>query len=806
MVVKTSINNDGKLNVFYKDTRIRVNFLELDASDYFKSKVMKGIERILPIVSDFAVIEESNIYIKEISDEYIANILGLDLYHSEESKVIKEIQHLIKTYNRAYKRNFSIEDITRFENEPQIDFSVVLAGPAGVGKSTLIKAFSSYSDEFIYPTINSSRTTLYPTYFYYVNPQKFEKNGIYSFPAYFEFRDENWIRNHLDEYIYKALKRALVIKYSREIDIDIDNIAKELKFSDVMGVFGEITDDQLFLLNLTLGNVNEDEDDIWLNIYDLISDKITLVWESICGKKNRGDLNFNDRSSVINEIEVELKQVEADFIEISSVIFKSIKDEIDTLLGNIKDKDLTYKNEWFNSIEFKYKLKKDNDSNLFSLVDDEIFLNFTSRSASLNFKTITPFIKHARVVLPVNDEILKSIHDFKGFLISDTVGVTHSNNLESGVRDLSVYSHDIILVLDNAINSMGGDVRGLLSSLISNIQVNKVAIGYTHITELEKEDWDYIESSEEYYEKQKEYLVNLQRSSIKEVVDELFDEASRQQYIIDELGKNTIFFEYDVEAKKSGSRKKKIILNREKTVDIYSFLLEMYQGNCRLNESKQSQGIVKLEYVSLEFDETDPLDDQKYIALYSEFRTDFIEYQRRMYIYNYPQYKITEALAKRLSYEYKSYENIYSLAYYGALNLTPGVDCHKFIMDAINKRLNKIKILKKNDLSNKAYYTNLNALKISEQREVWRKVEVVKESMAKQLDKVVYKFFREEKDSFKNAYQFSGKGSDAERRKKILEIFESILPDMNQIYSYSENEKDRLLSWYLEFQRLLKDS
>lgn len=609
---------------------------------------------------------------------------------------------------------------------------ILLLGQFGVGKSTIIKEMSDIPKDIDFPVVDTSRTTTYETTYVFKDSRK-----CYNFKFAVLFKEYKEIYNQVQECLDRAINKLINLMLKGEIDCCIQDLTIDSFVSDP---------DKIFKIEYVLGKYyklknpkrqredRKEQVELWNSIYDSIYKLVEKLFETQYDIKSAIDFDF---SSIKSE------RVESDLFELLKKE-KSISELYDNLICFISDKlrekilvlcedlkqqklgDIKYVGE---EIVAFYNDKYDLDKIA------QCVIPFASTESENFTRILTPLVKEMRIEVPYNKSLNQEVKN-KTISITDTIGFEHRKQEDTksleGSTNLSYNDFDIIIIVDTAKQSMNATTESILDDVYKNAIRSKIVLAYTFYNDFSKKDF------EDEYDKEEE-LFDLQTATLKKIDDKEIIEVFSE-----ELKNRTVFLKDLVKDEN----------NKYEGYDcINKFLGQIVQHYEKLYDFKN----VKL------IDDTKPILEYNYkkLALVFNYAQEkFLNEEEEIYLRKYPQYKVTEALTRRL----KNGETYYSGP---GTTLKPVDDFCYIIMEKLDKFIKapkNINFKEKEEISN-------HAIKVED----W-----IKEMISQELKKVaVIKFVSDYKKTWEDAYNDFDSGVDYRRRTKIVKTFHEILPSLD---------------------------
>ena len=621
---------------------------------------------------------------------------------------------------------------------------ILLLGQFGSGKSTVIKKLSDIDDKIDFPVVDTARTTVHDTHYIF----KKYSDGHYSF--FIDFKTNEKIHNLLNDAYYRSSDKifnGIINGYDIQ---KIRDLAMEEFVNDPNQIFKiEYVLGKYYKSDNSKRNIEEKKaqvkfwDTEFKNIYSICEQYI--IQNTINGNNNT----------------ILKKCLYDDFIK-DNLYTEKINNLIQNMviILNEKMKEICIKQEEKGLGKIIYDESKEciigfkcEDYDV-SKIADYIY-PFSSTNIKYFTKILTPLVDMIVIEVPYNKNLEENLTNNK-ICITDTIGFEHrkaddTNSLE-GSTEYKFNDFDIIGVVDKATSSMSGTTENILRELYHNANKSKIMILYTFYDEFTKKDFEDDNDK-------KIFLKDLQKTTIKKI-----DENELVNKFIDSLNSEvrTIFLSGLCEGEGSNfndciNRTLRNINNNFK--NLYDFK--------KLEVNNRKNDLIEYDY-------------KKLLLVFNKIRDEYIKQQKNIYIYNYPHYKTTEALTKRLSQG-----ETYFIG--SSKNLKPVDDFCSTVMNCIDNFI-------KNPI-----YINFNEKDTIENHK-YKVIDWFKEEISTKIKILAKKFFVEDRlKAWNILYMYSGLSSDSRRRTGIMEEFQKILPEL---IDYSNNFAD---NWINEIEGIFKD-
>lgn len=750
--IKINIIEDKDKNFFKFD--VRKNDLRTRKSIACSKKMAELIKMNLLFVDRFE-------HLFDVEDNYVQRELQDKLYKfykvdtSENRNIVDEsIEQLIVILGSLNKKKKELNNCPaiKFLNENKIDknmIKVLLLGQFGSGKSTIIKELSDIDDQVDFPVVDTARTTVHNTHYI------FKRNTESNFKIFVDFKSEKEKKNLISDGYYRAADKVfngIINKY----DYDrIRDIAMEEFVNDP---------NQIFKIEYILGKYykknngkrNESEKKEQVTFWDSEFDKILKICETYIAS-----LKLDLEESALK------KHIYDDFIK-ENYIIDQINECTNRLIGllNSKINDICSKQESNgygeiirseNHTIIGFKCEGYNVANI-----EEYIRPFSSTSIKYFKEILTPLVDTIVIEIPYNSSLSKEITERK-ICITDTIGFEHrktddSNSLE-GSTNYQYNDFDIVGVVDKATSSMAGTTENILRELYHNANKSKIMMFYTFYDEFTKKDFEDEDDKVD-------FLKELQKTTIKKI-----EESESSNNFINLLNEGNSSFERTL-----------FLGGLCKKDDKFKNCIDYILKNINLNFNSLYD-FKKIEIKELKEDLLE-YNYKKLVLVFNKSRNRYMIEQKKIYLQNYPHYKTTEALTKRLAQNETYFVG-------NSRILKPIDDFCSIVMNDIDLFLKNPKVIN---------FHEKDTIKNHKEKVIdW-----FKEKVSSKIKVIAKKYFVEYRlGNWRKYYLYSGAGSDYVRRKSIIEEFEDVLPEL---LDYDNNFADK---WIEEiesiFKKVLKD-
>lgn len=697
-------------NMSVNDARILEEMLYFifDEEDVYQLDVekMNVLKRKFCIKANLNLLDFEVINVMRIADELIGKIVF------EQKKF---------DCNSIEDRYISINE-NRYKNKI---INILLKGAFGSGKSTVIKKGIGILDEIDIPVTDEGRTTSYEIEYIFTHNKK--KSFIVLFSKY------NDIYSKFEECFYRAENKYLDI-YFQNNELDENDIK-----SKVIESF--YTDPQnLFKIFYTIGKYYS-QDNLIKRYKDKYEDKMIELkeqlnfWENIYNNiKEMLDETIRNQGIIADGKDYEIiKQLISDEIKKTDKIDGLVNECISYTDSKVKQICAELEDNGLGEVIFD-----ENDDAIgfycqnyeFDMIEEYLRI-FTSTNAKYFSKLLTPLVDRIRIEVPFNLEAY-GVNELEEYTIimRDTIGTAHQNELSTdsieGSSKTNYEEFDLVIAVDNARRPMDTTIINILRELINNTINEKIIIAYTHYDEFSKKD------HEDEYSKQLD-LESIQEAAINSIDKRYYSTLKESTIIL----KNLIFT--------------KKYENEKSIKDFFNLIINKYRSLYDFKAIKPNNPEKQLLVYS----------QPKLGIIYENLQQKYIEIQKERYLKRYPQYKVTEALTRRLM-QGRTY-------YIGAESLKPIDDFVKVFMEQIKEYIfSPIEI----NFTPKCTIDN-HVSKVED----WLKEKI--SSKIKQVAEMVFINWQNDSKvgSWREAYLYSSVGSDSKRRNKIIDVFTEYLPE-----------------------------
>lgn len=546
--------------------------------------------------------ESSDLFIRACKDLYF-NYNADQEYFDYESEVTKKLN-------------------VKFIDVPDINISFL--GKAGVGKSSIIRKMSIFSNSNInFPFIDTSRTSTYSAEYCFTS-----EKDCYQFAV--AFMSEVSINNRLEECIERGINKSISM-YAQETPIG-DSLE-----DDILSAF--YTDPaQLFDIRLCLGkhiktsspHYKLDKNRTTVERWKYIAQSCMNIAQKVIGDNSISGKNTHFHQEKFSEyIKSEANNaIQQHYNELLNYLKNQLSKErvniVTALENNPCIKDIEYDCEILSCkiIEFNSASFKD-------------FISvFTSKKFESFGNSLLPMITKMRIELPYNPDISESFNTIK-IRCYDTIGIAHTTEAKGGFEkstQLKLENIDAIIVADDSRLNMSNDTGVILKHLSARVDHRKIYFALTFFDEFTKEQFDPEENMNE---QKIDYLLTIQKEKIYEYLEESDYSKSLVErvqngaiFYLSELGYNNPNCRIDDDNGNGNDELIKMLNEVRKDVKASKSKKKLYKPN-------PSNPIVEYDY-------------KKLSILYSIACSEFINLQEDIYFKNPPHFKTTEALTRRL--------------------------------------------------------------------------------------------------------------------------------------------------------------
>lgn len=570
-------------------------------------------------------------------DEMQRKLFEDPLYGETADFFIKTCKTLYFDYNDDQEYLDYESEVTTKLNEKFIenpDINISFLGKAGVGKSSIIRKISIFSDSNInFPFVDTSRTSTYSAE-YCFSPEK----NYYQFAV--AFMNEASISNRLEECIERGIYKA-ISQSAKETDTSAS-------FED--GIITAFYSDpaQLFDIRLCFGkhikktskNYGLDKNRVTVERWKYIAEACKQIAHNAIGKNeiSEADISFYQEkfSAFIKSGETnEVQELYNKLVEyVNEQVEQAKVNIIKAINNNPCIRDIEYDSEILSCriIEFNTETFKD-------------FISvFTSKNIESFGNSLLPLICKMRIELPYNLKV-SDVVKAKKIRCYDTVGIAHTIETKGGFEkstQLRLENIDAIIIADDSRLNMSNDTGIIIKHISARVDYRKIYFALTFYDEFSKEQFD---PDEDIDEQKIDYLLTIQ----KEKINEYLEESDYSNALVERVQKNALFY-------LSGLK----YSNTETFSNGYDDLnqmLDQIRKDVEISKSKNKVCKVNPALPIVKYDY------KKLSILYSIAYNKFNDLQKDIYINNPPHFKTTEALTRRL----KDKET----CFYGARTLKP---------------------------------------------------------------------------------------------------------------------------------------
>lgn len=594
--------------------------------DYIHPVTNKRVRRKMKITPSNAemVCKLLNTIIKnnQTLDEIQRTLFEDPLYMDSADLFIKACRTLYFDYTVDekyfdYESEIAEKLNSKFIDVPDINIS--LLGKAGVGKSSIIRKLSIFSDVNInFPFVDTSRTSTYSAEYCFTSEKHYYQFAV-------AFMSEASISNRLEECIERGVYRSI----SASAKETVNNFFPE---DDI--ILACYTDpSQLFDIRLCLGkhiktsskNYSLDKNRTTVERWRYIAETCANIAQKVIGSNtiSESDISFYQEKFSEHIKSEENNEIQEHYNKLIDYLRKQLIEEkaniIDVIKSNPCVRDIDHNSEILSCkiIEFNSESFKD-------------FISvFTSKKIESFGNSLLPTIIKMRIELPYNSKISEVIKA-KKIRCYDTVGIAHTTETKGGFEkstQLKLENIDAIIVADDSRLNMSNDTGVIIKHISARVDHRKIYFALTFFDEFTKEQFD---PDEDLNEQKIDYLLTIQN----EKINEYLEESDYSKSLVERVQKNAIFYLRGLK-----------YINEEILTNGYNELnqmLDQIRMDVEISKSKKkvckinpSLPIVKYDY-------------KKLSILYAIAYSEFIKLQEDIYFKNPPHFKTTEALTRRL--------------------------------------------------------------------------------------------------------------------------------------------------------------
>ncbi|MFC4306402.1 hypothetical protein [Cohnella boryungensis] len=608
----------------------------------------------------------------------------------------------------------------------------VLLGRFGVGKSTLIKACTNFSENIDFPVTDTARTTTYTTEYVFKDPFTVSK-----FAFAVAFKPESELKLKLEEASTRALRKAvqLALKPNEVIDSTIEEEVLKAFVTDPERLFkNEYIFGKYYGKNHPKRYDDTKKEQIvwWEHLYNQIDQLMRLMFieEGI-------SLESEENWSRIEGIEEKLLELSKRSETQSASKLQNI---IDNLMNTIRQRaELLCSELEADDLGKAFRNSTGSITGFFTREYDEsnverVITLFTSTQAKHFSRLLTPIVDHIRIEVPYNERFPEELRK-QQIIITDTVGIEHAKTTDTrsieGSTKYFFEQYNCITVVDDASKSMDSTTTNILRSLFGSAAKGKIFLTYTFYDKFDKKDFE--DEADKDFE-----LLGLQDAALRKIADELsYDNTN---WMIEDLKERTIFL-------------KDLVPGTRQIESIIKYFQKMVAHKAEMNDFKQIQPLNKNKPIL-------GYNYKKLALVFAQTQQEFLEQQRQIYFQEYLHWKTAEALTWRL-YSGSTY-------FIGSYKTLRPVD------DFCDLLLHKLHHFLSNPAEENFVHKNDRIENLSEKVKDWLK-ELVGDSVKKMSNK---EFVGRYHEFWRIAYNEHGFGSDLRRRKIIMEVFNKVLPPL----------------------------
>ncbi|MFA9377316.1 MAG: hypothetical protein ACERKZ_11260 [Lachnotalea sp.] len=636
---------------------------------------------------------------------------------SETAKILK----LLGKKSIILRKSPVNELIATFDNQKDSFIRMLFLGQFGTGKSTIIKKISAIQDEVDFPVVDTARTTIHDAHYIFKDIQK----G--NFKLSIDFKDTKEIFSLVSECYIRAIDRIFAgLVENKNIDEIQDKAMIEF-----------VTDpDKIFKIEYVLGKYYERDNKkrelsekakqvkYWDSIYNSITQLIIEFLDKVNGSFDNGlDKNLVIESNIRDQFIKDCYYGDK-IDEMIWAIVELLENKIREICINMESEGkgtIVYQNEEI--VGFR-------NGNFDVSKIEEYVTPFSSTSIKNFTKIVTPLVQSMAIEVPYNEKISDE-NKKHTICITDTVGFEHRKTDDTGSLEgstkYSYNNYDIIGIIDSAKQSMNGTTENLLREIYNNADKSKVMLMYTFYDEFTKKDFE-DEHDKQYF------LKDLQSTTLRKI-----DETENVEKFIATLDKKTYFLQGLV----SSDGKKNCIDEMLWAVGDHFENLYNYKKVEIIDKRKSIMGF----------------NYRRLALVFNKAQEDYIKQQKNLYLQNYPGYKTTEALTRKLKN--------------GGTYFVGTSRAFKPVDDFCNILMEKIdRFIKNPDEINFEIKTTIPNHKD-------KVIDWFKEEISSNIKVLVKKMFVDVRmDTWKKLYMDGGPGVDARRRNGIVKELNNILPEL----------------------------
>lgn len=555
-------------------------------------------------------------------DEIQRTLFEDPLYMDSADLFIKSCRTLYFDYNEDqeyfdYESELTKNLNVKFIDVPDINISFL--GKAGVGKSSIIRKISIFSDTNInFPFVDTSRTSTYSAEYCFTSEKHYYQFAV-------AFMSEVSISNRLEECIERGIYKSISLSAK-------DTVNSDSPEDDI--IFAFYTDpSQLFDIRLCLGkhvkvsskNYSLDKNRTTVDRWKYIAESCMRISQKVIGSNtiSESDISFyHEKFSEFIKSE-ETNEIQEHYNKLIDYLKNQLAKERANIIAAIENnpciRDIEHDSEILSCriIEFNSESFKD-------------FISvFTSKKIESFGNSLLPIINKMRIELPYNSKISEVVKA-KKIRCYDTVGIAHTTESKGGFEkstQLRLENIDAIIVADDSRLNMSNDTGVIIKHISARVDHRKIYFALTFFDEFTKEQFD---PDEDINEQKIDYLLTIQ----KEKTNEYLEESDYSKSLVGRVQKNAIFY-------LSGLK----YSNTETFTNGYNDLNQM------LNQIRMDVEISKSKKKVCKINPSLPIvkyDNKKLSILYSIAYSEFNKLQEDIYFNNPPHFKTTEALTRRL--------------------------------------------------------------------------------------------------------------------------------------------------------------